>query len=169
MATTLANGHVELSTSGREQSFLAVYDFAEDGGGSGDVIQLATAKGADFLITDVYIWSETSLASGGAPSIDLGSSENDADGIFDGIVIADLAANSALSPVKWDAPAHFAKLDADSGVGDTDYGSTAALRDGATSVPHRLVEDDTLDLTIGSAALTAGKLHIVIRGFSVEP
>lgn len=128
------------------------YDFDKDGGAIGAIPLRADVTGlkAGMLITDAYVVVESAITSGGTPTMILGNTTDD-DGYF-----ADFFASVS--------------------------GSAAGLRAG--EVAGALIWDDTndhhilyapavaddldLNITVGTAALTAGKLSVYLEVIAKE-
>lgn len=113
------------------------YDFATDAGAVG-AITLRNKLGGDnllsdnFVIEDVYIVIQTTLTSGGTPTVELGNA-----GDPNGYVADFWATRTAGTLVK---------------------GAGALLS-------HLLSADQGILFTIGTAALTAGKFTVYVKGF----
>ena len=120
------------------------YDFAVDGGAVGaiDLRPKITSLEAGMVITDIYIYVETALASGGSATVTVGNV--DADGFFADIFALAGSDNNAIrigevaGALMWD-----------------DTNDHALL--------YRVSTDTSLALTVGTAALTAGKLQVFVE------
>lgn len=89
----------------------------------------------NFVMTEVYHVVETLLESAGTPVVEFGN-DADQDGFVPDIGLAV--------------------------AGETEKSAGALVTGGAHLV---LAADDSMDMEIGTAALTAGKLAIYVRGF----
>jgi hypothetical protein len=123
------------------------YDFAKQGGALGAIALAANIKAlaAGMVITDMYIYVEKALTSAGAHTVTLGNL--DADGFF-----VDFAALAA----------------ADNSVIRAGQLAGALLWDNANDamLAYRVAADLLLNLTVGTAALTAGKLQVYVEYFA---
>lgn len=130
-----------------------VYDFAEDGGAVGLVALYAKANHqvlpVGMVVRDFLLYVETAFTSGGSATLDVGNTD-DADGYAAAIAVAALTANSVHSTgaqagaLVWD---------------DTnDHRIYPYVADAA---------DGQMGVTIGTAAMTAGKAHLVVSGYVV--
>ena len=128
---------------GRKQIYHAVYDFSVDGGthGAGNEIDLFALK-AGSIIHDFYIEVETAVASGGAATIEVGVTGGDTDGYFTAAAKATLVAGYVSS---------------EDAKGALLYDSTDDH-----NLRAKLTADGNVSMLIGTASLTAGKLHAYI-------
>lgn len=118
------------------------YDFDVDGGATGTYELISVP--ANFAVRDVYLEIETAVVSGGTPTLEIGDGD-DPNGY-----IADFEASSGS--------AGFINLNQDDkGVYLWDDTNDAADVKTYASA-------DTIDLEIGAAALTAGKIRVVAEG-----
>lgn len=122
------------------------YDFAVDGGAIGSIPlrPMITPLESGMVVTDMYIYVEAALTSGGSATVTLGNT--DADGFFADIFAlgsanAALRAGEVAGAILWDD------------VNDH-------------SLLYRVSTDIDLDLNIGVAALTAGKLQVFVEYFA---
>jgi len=125
------------------------YDFAVDGGAQGAIAlrQVAgNALEAGVHITDIYVIAETLLTSAGTPTVTLGNT-TDADGYAEDIYAlvsgsgkAALRAGEVAGALVWD---------------DTN--------DHAILYSPLVADDLDLNLTVGTADLTAGKLVVYVE------
>lgn len=123
----------------RTEPVLLRYEYDfADDGGAVGTISLGNLPD-DMVVTEMYVVIETTLTSAGTPVLELG---NDAD--QDGYVANFWATRTAGEDIK--------------GAG--------ALITGGTHLV--LAADDSLDFEIGTAALTAGKFSVYVRGFGAE-
>ena len=118
-----------------------VYDFAEDGGalGAKDVF---TAQGA-LVLKSFHAVVKSACTSLGSAVLDLGVKAGDTDALLDGVAVAALTANS---------------LHADPLVTGTPN---------TRLVPMYLADGAVIEMTIGTAALTAGKIEFVFQFMKV--
>jgi hypothetical protein len=118
------------------------YDFAVDGGGTG-ALDLFTA-GADVVLKSFHAYVKTTATSGGSATVAVGVT-----GATSAFVttttgaVANLTANAVLQPVV---------------VLTEGTPNTAAF-----PLPRRLASGDKIIMTIGTAALTAGKVEFVVE------
>lgn len=112
-----------------------VYDFAADAGATG-VLDLMTADG-DIVITHAHATVKTTATSGGSATVIWGvtGDDNRFANTTQGAV-ANLTAAAVLLPVE-----------------DTN----------SIPVPYKLASGDKVIMTIGTAALTAGKIEFVVE------
>lgn len=141
---------------------VATYDFSNDAGATGELVIFSA--GEDVVVHSVYAIVETACTSDGSATVSIGIN-SDADGIVDPIAVASLTANAVFSPNQGgiDSNALLAKLDADAGVTDTNYEATLGNNGGAVVLPVRMAEDAEISMTIGTAALTAGKIRFIVE------
>jgi hypothetical protein len=131
---------------GVKQLAHAVYDFAKDGGafGAGNEINLFKLS-ADSIVHDFWLEVETAPL-GGASTLEVGITGGDTDGIITQSAIANFPINLVSGDkFKGVALAELITL----GVGDTQY----------INQKYKVTAETTLSLLIGTAALTAGKIH----------
>lgn len=121
---------------GRKKYALASYDFANDGGSTGDITLTTTPQiPSGALVTEAIIHTTTAFTSGGSATVALKLES-----------AADVNAADAISGDPWNATGVYradALVGADAGL------ETTADRD--------------LVMTVGTAALTAGVADIVIE------
>lgn len=115
-----------------------VYDFSVDGGATG-ALDLFTA-GSDIVITNAYAYVKTACTSGGSATVIWGvTGTTNAFATTTTGAVANLTANAVLGAVVTEGtPNTFA-------------------------VPRRLASGSKVLMTIGTAALTAGKIEFVIE------
>jgi len=132
-----------------------VYDFAKDAGAVGALSLKAVDPNGDLLeegliVTDVMLVTETALTSAGTPTVTIGNT-TDADGYM---VDVWALANVVNSVVR---------------VGQVDgallWDSTADAKKGFRV--SSAAADQNLLMTIGTAAITAGKMRVMV--FGVKP
>lgn len=124
-------------TNGEEQ-VTAVYDFAVDGGATG-VLDVFEA-GSDIVITHFHAYVLTAATSGGSATVKVGTSGDD--DLFMTTTqgaVANLTAAAAFMPLAVE-------------------GTPNAL-----PLPVKLASGSKVVMTIGTAALTAGKVKFVIK------
>jgi hypothetical protein len=125
------------------------YDFAHGGGAIGaHVLDLnASALTAGMIITDMYVCVESPLTSLGTPTITLGNL--DVDGFM-----ADIYALAAV----------------DNAVVRAGQVAGALLWDDTNDAPlaYRVGSDLLLNMSVGVAALTGGKLQVYVEYFAPE-
>lgn len=123
------------------------YDFAVSGGDVGSIalVPKITALEEGMVITDMYIHVETALDSAGSPTVTLGNT--DADGFFADFYALAGSDNNVVR------------------VGEVDG---ALVYDDTNDhlLAYRVSSDTDLDLNIGTAALTAGKLSVYVEYFA---
>lgn len=127
-----------------------VYDFAEDGGGTGEIF-LSSKAGVDpipngAVIKAVMLKVLTAFTSGGSATLAWGN-DDDPDG-YSGtaIAVASLTANAVFNG--WDNAAALLWDD---------------TNDHAIYVPVINEDDGEVSVTIGAAAMTAGKAVIMVE------
>jgi len=131
--TKSANGGFQ----NEKQILKVVYDFAKDGGATG-ALDLFTAQD-DIVITGFYAKVLTTCTSGGSMVLDVGVSGGDTDILLDGVAVASLTANSMhIPPVVEGTP-------------------------NVLALPMKLADNGKIIQTIGTAALTAGKIEYVFE------
>lgn len=118
------------------------WEFAVDGGAIGSFPLISVP--ANLRVVDAWYQVETAITSGGTPTVELG------DGVDPNGYFANFQSTMGVTGVK--------------GLNQDQKG--AYLWDGIENAGlSRLYTDaDTLDLTVGTAALTAGKLKFVVYG-----
>lgn len=128
------------------------YDFAEDGGAVGAIPLRpdVTALKAGMKILDAYVVVETALDSGGSPTVILGNTTDD-DGYF-----ADFYASVSGSAEG---------LRAGEVAGDLIWDDT---NDHLIMYSPAVANDLDLNLTVGTDALTAGKLSVYLEVIAEE-
>lgn len=134
---------------GQMTMFKYTYDFGRDGGAVSDISLTAdvNAMPVGFIVKDVSVVVDTQLTSGGTPTITVGNSA-DRDGyLIDiyaelGAAGTGVHASEVAGALLWD---------------DTnDHMIEYALPSTAAAVPS---------ITIGTAAVTAGKLLVYVHGY----
>ena len=130
----------------KDLEFRYVYDFAVDGGAAStiDLTASGNALEAGLVITDMHLYIDTAFTSAGTPTVTLGN-EDDVNGYFADILAlgaagAVIRAGSVAGDLIWD----------DTNDHRIDY----KLPDAGAAVPS---------VTIGTAALTAGKITMVVK------
>lgn len=129
---------------GVKKLFHNVYDFSKDGGVDDTAMSLFGLK-ADIIIHDAWYEVEIAPLSAGAATVEVGITGGDTDGIFVQKGKADLAINKVSGDV--DKGAHLFT------PGDTDD----------YSIKHKVTADTDIDMLIGTADLTAGKIHFYLE------
>ncbi len=122
---------------GKKEIVHAIYDFGVDGGALNAVVDLFSLL-ANTIVHDCWMESETSVASLGAATIEMGITGGDVDGYLAAIALADLAADKVSG-----AAAKGALL-------------TGGLR-------NKVTADSVVAIKIGTAAVTAGKVHFYLE------
>lgn len=113
---------------------IAEYDFAKDGGVSGDIALRGDTLPSGAIVSDVLLHIDTVPTSGGAATIALKSEG-----------AADLQAAAAISGAPWStAGAKRVTLDAD-------------------TAPVKTTADRAITATIATADLTAGKFRVIVE------
>lgn len=120
----------------------AVWDFAVDGGAAGTFTVLDVP--INFRVEDIIYEVETAVTSGGTPTITIGDGD-DADGYF-----VDFQASMGVAGVK--------------GTNEDDKGALAWDDTNDARNCKIYAAADTIDLVVGTAALTAGKIKITVMG-----
>lgn len=116
-----------------KQIMRVVYDFAQDGGATADTYRLAEVTGK-ILVVQATAHVITAFTSGGAATVAIGAETADADAFLASTAVGTLV---------------------DDYVVKTAAGQTLVI-DGATAT-------DYVSLTIGTAALTAGKIEVILE------
>jgi hypothetical protein len=113
------------------------WDFAKDGGATGakDVLIASEA----LIIKRCYTLVRTTCTSGGSATLDLGVKSGDVDALLNTVAVASLAADTMF-------------------VEDLVEGTPNVL-----TAPLRLAASGTIEMTIGTAAMTAGKVEFVFE------
>lgn len=134
----------------KEVTLKYTYDFDRDGGAVGDIDLTGDVNTleAGFVVRGISVHVDTTITSGGSPTITFGN-EDDRDGYLADVVSAmGLTAGSTIregevaGDLLWD---------------DTnDHALEYVIPDAGAAVPS---------LSVGTAALTAGKLVVYIRGY----
>jgi len=120
----------------------ATYDFSVDAGGTG-ALDIFVA-GSDIVITNFYAYVKTTCTSGGSATVAVGVTGSTSAFVTTTTgAVANLTANAVLQPVV---------------VLTEGTPNTAAF-----PLPRRLASGDKVLMTIGTAALTAGKIEFVIE------
>jgi len=130
---------------GRKQIYHAVYDFAKDGGVDDTPIEMF-ALAANTIVHDFWHEVETSVTSAGSATLEVGLTGGDTDGILTQVGKATLVADYVSSPDE---------------KGALLYDSTDDH-----NIRKKFTAADTLDLLIGTADLTAGKVHFYVEASS---
>ena len=128
---------------GAKQIAHSVYDFSKDGGANAVAMTLFQLK-ADSIIHDAWYEVETAPLSAGAATLEVGITGGDTDGIFAQKGKAALTINKVSSNA--DKGAHLV-------AGGTDNYSKR----------YKVTADTDIDLLIGTADLTAGKIHFYLE------
>jgi hypothetical protein len=125
---------------GVKQVAHAVYDFAKDGGafGAGNEINLFDLS-ANTIVHDFWAEVETAPTSLGLATVEVGVTGGDTDSVLAQAAIAILAIDTVTSDVM-------------KGVALWDTAEDSNLR-------YKVTAATTLSMLIGTAALTAGKIH----------
>ena len=123
------------------------YDFALQGGAVGviDLVPNIVALAAGMVISDIYVYVESALTSGGSATVTLGNA--DPDGFLVNIFALAGSANAVIRSGQV--------------AGALVYDDT-----NDTQLLYRVGADTDLALTIGTAALTAGKLQVYVEFFA---
>ena len=130
-----------------------VYDFAKDGGAVSTISMKAVDPNGDllpegFVVTDIMLKTETTITSGGTPTITFGNT-SDVDGYFVDVFALAATAGAMVrvgqvdGALMWDSTADAKKAYLVSSVANT----------------------QDLVMAIGTAALTAGKIRIIVKGY----
>lgn len=128
--------------SNRSEIERVVYDFSVDGGATG-ALDIFTA-GADIIITGFHAVVKTACTSGGSATVAVGvTGATSAFVTTTGGAVANLTANAVLQ----------ANVVLTEGTPNT----------AAFPLPRRLASGDKVLMTIGTAALTAGKIEFVLQ------
>lgn len=137
--TAVVNAATSGATFGNaEETVRVVYDFAVDGGATG-ALTLLTASDA-MVITHAHATVKTACTSGGSATVKWGT--NGTDNLFMSVTqgaVANLTAAATILPVAVEGTPNVLAL------------------------PAKLAAAGSLVMTIGTAALTAGKIEFVIR------
>lgn len=138
---------------GVQQQKEYLWDFAVDGGATGTIVLKSSDPNGNlldegFVVEDVEIKTETALTSGGTPTVTFGNS-GDTDGYLADVWALAQAANSMVRAGQVDGALVF----------DTTADAKKAYRIDSTANNQNLV------MAIGTAALTAGKIRVVVKGF----
>jgi len=123
------------------------YDFAVDGGAIGEIPLRANISelSTGMIISDIYIVVEEALSSDGSPTVTVGNT--DVDGFF-----ADIAAL---------AGSNNNVIRVGEVAGELMYDDT-----NDHLLLYRVGSDTDLNLTVGTAALTGGKLVVYVEFFA---
>ncbi len=122
---------------GRKQLYHAVYDFNVDGGAKDSAIELFSLK-ANTIVHDFWMEVENAVV-GSSSTIEVGITGGDTDGIFGQMAEATAVADLVSS--------------------DQEKGALLFDDTNDHSIRKKFTTAETLDLLIGTADLTAGKLH----------
>jgi hypothetical protein len=130
-----------------------VWDFAVDGGAVSAIALNSSDPNGDlldegFVVEDVELYTETTLTSGGTPTITIGNT-TDPDGYM-----ADVYALATTAPAMVRAGQVAGAL-----IWNTTEDAKLAYRVDGTAANQNLL------MTIGTAALTAGKIRVIVKGF----
>ena len=141
MAITVADHKTICEPFGNGESIVRVtYDFAADAGTAG-AFNLVTADG-DIVITDAHMYVETAFTSAGAAVIDLGVVGVDTDSLIDNAPKDRFAAGKFINCLT----------------------ALPGSAEGTLySLPFLLADTKIIAMTVGTAALTAGKAHFFFR------
>lgn len=140
MAVVIGNTYRKLDVGYYNEAQIArlVYDFAEDGGATADTVRLAQVTGK-ILVVEATLHVITAFTSGGSATVTLGAETADADAFAAAVAVGTLV---------------------DDYVVKTAAGQILVI-DGASAT-------DYITLAVGTAALTAGKLELIMRYFNVD-
>jgi len=132
---------------GVKQLAHAIYDFAKDGGtfGGGNEINLFKLS-ADSIVHDFWCEVEAAPISLGGATLEVGITGGDTDGIMTQAAIAAL-------------PINFVSGDKEKGVELFELITIGADDHYKANKKYKVTAETTLSLLIGTAALTAGKVH----------
>lgn len=133
MATVSDYKGKEYVLSGRTEHIEIEYDFSKDGGATGALDMIKFKEAV--VIEQAYVKVKTTCTSGGSATVIIGIIGGDTDALLDATdgAVANLVAGSALE-------------------GDL-----------ATSPALYVAADGVIGMTIGTAALTAGKFVLVLK------
>lgn len=141
-----------------KRSARATYDFAADGGATGSLTLFSFNQAV--IVHKLWFHVETACTSGGSATLDAEVVSGTANGFFDAVAVAGLTLNALFKANELaDLDALLAKLDADEGITDTNYGATFGNNAGAVKLPLRVAADGEIQMTINVEALTAGKIN----------
>jgi len=140
MANVTANTYRKLDAGyyNEQQVARLVYDFAEDGGNTTDIYRLAEVK-SKILVVEATLHVITAFSSGGSATLTLGAETADADAFGAAIAVATLVDDYTVK---------------------TAAGQILVI-DGASAT-------DYISVNIGTAAMTAGKLELIMKYFTVD-
>ena len=129
------------------------YDFALDGGATGAIALKSVDESGDLLpegmiVTDIAAVVETTITSGGTPTLTLGTT-TDVDGFFVDVFAVFATANAVIRAGQVDGAL----------IWNTTTDSALGYR-----VPSTAADQNVL-LTVGTAALTAGKFKVMVEGW----
>lgn len=127
---------------GREQLYHAVYDFSVDSGTAATPIDLFTLS-ANSIVHDFWLEVETLCTSGGAATLEVGVTGGDTDGVIAQAAVATFAAD-------------FVSSDQEKGALLWDDTNDHGIR-------KKFTTETDLSLLIGTADLTAGKIHFYAK------
>lgn len=145
--TTKAYVHSRLNRDNMAGKAVEVYDF-EVHGGAVSTITLPIKVPAGAYIKEAYAAVETAPTSGGSATIALGLNTNT--DLLGATAIADFAVNTAVPLL----PNYTEALDGNAAAGGV-----------ISSTPVRVTAERQLKVTIGTAALTAGKIIVYMEYF----
>jgi hypothetical protein len=128
---------------GRKEIYHAIYDFSSDGGsfGAGNEIDLFDLKSGT-IIHDGWFEVETAVV-GDSSTLEVGVTGGDTDGIFSQIAEATLVADYVSD---------------EQAKGDVLYDDS-----NDHGIRYKVTADTTISMLIGTAALTAGKVHFYLE------
>lgn len=129
------------------------WDFAKDGGAVSSIVLKSVDNSGDllpegFLIENFIVVTETALTSGGTPTVTFGNSGSTSGYMVD-IWAAMQAANSVRTRGQLDGAL----------IWDTTNDAAISYRIDSTANNQNIV------MTVGTAALTAGKIKVVVHGY----
>jgi hypothetical protein len=123
---------------GSVDMYMVEWDFARDGGGVGAIAFRGPQLPKGFRITSTFLETLTGIAGGGSATI----------------AIHAVSANDILSQV---VLTNFAAAGCDAGI-----------QVGVAANSLLMTADSTVYLTVGTAALTAGKMRVVFYGYHTD-
>jgi hypothetical protein len=122
---------------GSQVEFAYDYDFANDGGAIG-TIKMGDLPD-DFVVTEMHLYIKETITSAGTPTVEVG---NDGAGA--------------------DANGYFADFFGTPTAGTALKGGGALISGGVHAV---VAANDGVQITIGTAAVTAGAFRVFVRGY----
>jgi hypothetical protein len=126
----------------KEIMLQGTWDFAEDGGATGTFPLISVP--ANFVVLDIWYQVETAITSGGTPTVEIGDGD-DVDGYF-----ADFQASMGTTGFK--------------GLDDDEKGALYWDNTNDAAQHKKYTTADTIDFKVATAALTAGKLNVFVKG-----